>query len=217
MPMPTPHDRFFRHVFADPEHAEGELRTVLPAAIVARLDWASLTLLPSTFVDPELAEQRADLLFSATVAGREALVYVLIEHQSKAEPFMPLRLLGYLVRIWESWRREHPNAPRLPPVVPVVVHHSEGGGWAEPVAFEDLLDVEGELLEALRPQLPLFTFVLDDLSVARDDELRARAMTAFGRVALLCLKRARGGADLIDELERWSDLLRELVEVPFWT
>jgi flagellar biosynthesis/type III secretory pathway protein FliH len=34
--MPTPHDRFFRHVFADPEQAEGELRTVLPAAIVAR-------------------------------------------------------------------------------------------------------------------------------------------------------------------------------------
>jgi hypothetical protein len=31
-PMQTPHDRFFRRVFADPEHAAGELRTVLPAA-----------------------------------------------------------------------------------------------------------------------------------------------------------------------------------------
>jgi Putative transposase, YhgA-like len=48
MPMPTPHDRFFRHVFADPEPAEGELRTVLPAALTARIDWASLALLPST-------------------------------------------------------------------------------------------------------------------------------------------------------------------------
>jgi RNA-directed DNA polymerase len=190
-------------------------RTVLPAALVARLDWASLTPLPSTFVDPELAEQRADLLFSATVAGREVLVYCLIEHQSKAEPFMPLRLLGYLVRIWETWRRENPGAARLPPIVPVVVYHSEGGsGWAEPVAFADLLDVEGELLGALRPHLPLFRFVLDDLSVARDDELRARAMSAFGRVALLCLKRARGSGDLIGELERWGDLLRELVEAP---
>jgi predicted transposase/invertase (TIGR01784 family) len=98
--MQTPHDRFFRRVFSDPEHAAGELRTVLPAALVARLDWPSLRLLPATFVDPALAELRADLLFSASVGGREVLVYVLLEHQSSVEPFMPLRLLGYQVRIW---------------------------------------------------------------------------------------------------------------------
>src|SRR5262249_5265440 len=122
---------------------------------------------------------------------------------------------GYLVRIWEAWRRENPGATRLPPIVPVVVHHSEGGGgWSEAVAFDELLEVEGELLAALRPHLPLFTFVLDDLSVARDDELRARAMSALGRVALFCLKRARGSDDMARELERWRDLLAEIVRAP---
>jgi hypothetical protein len=126
---------------------------------------------------------------------------------------MPLRLLGYQVRIWDDYRREHPHARRLPPIVPVVVHHSEGG-WTEPIAFEALLDVEGELLGALRPHLPCFAFVLDDLSAARDDELRARAMSALGRVALWCLKRARNGGDLSDELARWREVLAEIVRAP---
>jgi predicted transposase YdaD len=210
--MQTPHDRFFRYVFADPEHATGELRTVLPAALAARLDWPSLRPLPTNFVDPELNERRADLLFSASVAGREVLLYLLLEHQSSAEAFMPLRLLNYQVRIWGDYRRDNPLARRLPPIVPIVVHHSESG-WAEGVAFETLLDAEGALLETLRPHLPCFSFVLDDLSLARDDELRARAMSALGRVALWCLKRARGG-DLSAEFDRWRELLAEIVRAP---
>jgi predicted transposase/invertase (TIGR01784 family) len=211
--MQTPHDLFFRHVFADPEHAAGELRTVLPAALVARLDWSSLRALPSTFIDPKLSEQRADLLFSASLAGREVLVYLVMEHQSSVEPFMPLRLLGYLVRIWDAYRREHSEAQRLPPIVPVVVHHSEAG-WTAPLAFEALLELEGELLDALRPHLPLFSFVLDDLSQARDDELRARAMSALGRLTLWCLKRVRNGGDLSEELARWSEVMAEIVGAP---
>ncbi|HEU4537626.1 MAG TPA: Rpn family recombination-promoting nuclease/putative transposase [Polyangiaceae bacterium] len=210
--MQTPHDRFFRRVFADPEHARGELQTVLPAALAARLDWASLRPLPTTLVDPELAEVRADVLFSASVDGHEVLVHLLLEHQSSVDAFMPLRLLGYQVRIWEDYRRENPHARRLPPVVPVVVHHSDGG-WTAPVAFEALLEAEGELLAALRPHQPCFAFVVDDLSAARDDELRARAMSALGRVALWCLKRSRGG-DVSDELGRWREVLTEIVRAP---
>jgi Putative transposase, YhgA-like len=211
--MQTPHDRFFRHVFSNPEHAVGELRAVLPVAIAAHLDWSSLRPLPATFVDPELSELRADLLFSALVAGREVLVYLMLEHQSSVDAFMPLRILSYQVRIWEDYRRENPQSERLPPIVPVVVHHSEGG-WTGPVAFDALLEAEGALLEALRPHVPTFAFVLDDLSAARDDDLRARAMSALGRVALWCLKRARGGGDLSGDLARWGELLAEIVEAP---
>jgi predicted transposase/invertase (TIGR01784 family) len=210
--MQTPHDRFFRYVFADPAHAAGQLRTVLPAVLTTQLDWSSLRLLPTNLVDPELAERRADLLFSASLAGRDVLVVVLLEHQSRPEAFMPLRLLEYQVGIWHDYRREHPNARRLPAIVPVVVYHGEGG-WGHPVAFEALLDLEGELLDELRPHIPCFSFVLDDLSRARDDELRARTMSALGRVALFCLKRSRGD-DVADELAGWLDLLAEIVAAP---
>jgi predicted transposase/invertase (TIGR01784 family) len=211
--MQTPHDRFFRHVFANPEHAAGELRTVLRGALAARIDWASVRLLPTTFVDPDLAEKRTDLLFSASLAGHEVFIYLLVEHQSSPDAFLPLRLLAYMVRIWEDYRRRHPDEKRLPPIVPIVVQHTFDGR-VQPVAFEELLAVPGDLLDVLRPHLPCFSFVLDDLSQARDDELRARAMSALGRLALWCLKHARGGDDLSDELERWAEVLLEIVHAP---
>lgn len=47
----TAHDALFKHTFSQPEDAAGELRTVLPAGVVERIDGASLKHEPTTFVD----------------------------------------------------------------------------------------------------------------------------------------------------------------------
>ena len=121
---PTPHDALFRGIFGQPEHAAAELRAVLPQAVAAQLDLTTLAPLPATFVDEALAERHADLLFQVSLKnGTTALVLVLVEHQSGLDPWMPLRLLGYQLRIWEQWRRLNPQAIRLPAIIPVVVHH----------------------------------------------------------------------------------------------
>jgi hypothetical protein len=49
--------------------------------------------------------------------ARPAFVFVLYEHQS-IDPMMPFRVLVYMVRIWQGWLRENPNARHLPPIVP---------------------------------------------------------------------------------------------------
>ena len=82
--MATPHDHLFKLVFARPEEAAAELRSVLPEAIARRLDWHTLRVEPGSFVEPALREQHADLLYSVQLAGRPALVYVLLEHKAQA-------------------------------------------------------------------------------------------------------------------------------------
>lgn len=111
--MQNPHDRFFRRVFSDPEHAAGELRAILPAELSARVDWSSLRLVPGSYVDAELSDLRSDVLFAATLGDQEILFYVLLEHQSTAPDWMPLKLLGYMVRIWEDYLRDNPHAERI--------------------------------------------------------------------------------------------------------
>ena len=60
------------------------------------------------------------------------------------------------------------------------------------MAFEELIDADAGLLDALGPHVPRFRFVLDDLSTQTDADLRARTrMTAGGRVAILSLKHGR--------------------------
>jgi predicted transposase/invertase (TIGR01784 family) len=104
----NPHDALVRRVFSRTENAVGELRAVLPEALSARIDWASLRLVDGRFVDPELADRSTDLLFTADIAGYEAFVYLLLEHQSTVDGLMPLRLLRYLLRIWDRWLADHP-------------------------------------------------------------------------------------------------------------
>src|SRR5262249_34875798 len=152
--------------------------------------FTTLSLCAGSFVDEALKERHTDLLFTVRIEGRTGLVYVLYEHQSRVDALMAFRILRYLVRVWEAWLKEHEEAKRLPAIVPVVLHHSETG-WTGATAFEQLLDLEAEALAELGVYVPRFAFLLDDISHESDEALRARSMTALGRLVLYCLRNAR--------------------------
>lgn len=151
--MPSPHDALFKYIFSQPENAASELRTVLPAALSNRLEWASLELQPSTFVDERLSGREADRLFKVRCNGHGAYLYVLLEHQSTNGPLMAFRLLRYLVRIWESVLVEEPERQRLPVIIPVVVHHSSNG-WTAATELCSLIDLDAETLELVGAHVP---------------------------------------------------------------
>jgi predicted transposase/invertase (TIGR01784 family) len=192
--MPTsPHDRLVKKTFEQPENAAGELRAVLPTALVAAIDWSTLRLEPGSFVDEEARQRHTDLLFSAEVVGeRRAYVYVLFEHQSTPDRWMPLRVLGYVVRIWS--RLCDAGTERLPVVVPVVLHHGEDG-WNVARRLGDVVDVDDALEPALRRFVPDFELLVDDLVRVPEAELAARAMTALARLTLWALRAIRVGFD----------------------
>jgi hypothetical protein len=186
---------------------------VLPPGLSAQIDFATLELHPGTYVDDDLSQRYSDLLFSAAVGGKKALLYVLFEHQSTVDPLMLFRLLAYMVRIWEAHLKAEPEARRLPAIIPVVLHHSRSG-WTAKVAFEDLLDVDPIVLGEIAPYVPHFRRVLDDLGEESEDALRARAMSALGRLALWCLKYSRDPVELVAQLGRWGELLRQVTRAP---
>lgn len=209
----NPHDAFFKRIFSVPEHAAGELRSVLPPEVAASIAWETLALVPGSFVDEDLARSHTDLLFSAHVAGREVLLYFLFEHLSTVDPLVPFRLLCYEVRIWQAHLARHPQAKSLPPIVPLVLHHSDTG-WRAATTFEEVLDIAPELRGALAPFVPRFGFLLDDVSHATDQGLRRRAMTALGKLALLCLRDARRTDFLLERLVPWADLVVQVLAAP---
>jgi hypothetical protein len=207
------HDALFKSTFSQIEHATGELQAILPPGLSANIDFATLTLRPGNYVDPDLRQRYSDLLFSAELAGKKALLYVLFEHQSTVDPLMLFRLLAYMVRIWEAHLQAEPEATRLPVILPVVLHHSPSG-WTAKVAFEDLLDVDAAVLAEIAPYVPHFRCVLDDLGGESEEALRARAMSALGRLALWCLKNSRTPERLVAQLGRWGELMRQVVRAP---
>jgi len=178
--LANPHDHFFKSVFSEPALAGDFLVHHLPPEVLALLDLAQLEIRKDSFIDPELAEHRSDLLYAVPrVDGEQSYVYVLFEHKSYPEPDIALDLLRYLARIWEQWRREHPSGV-LPVIVPLVLYHGRER-WSAATRFAALLQAP----PALAPYIPDFGYQLTDLSRYRDDELQGLVRQ---RVALLVLK-----------------------------
>ena len=187
-----PHDALFRAAFGVPSHAVSWFAARLPPEIVRHLDLSTAERCEDHFVDETLQAVETDLLYRVRWAGREAFLYVLLEHQSGVEVLMAFRMLRYVVRIWERWLRGHEGATSLPPVIPLVLYHGRGR-WTAATELTDLIDAPCRLIDVLRPHLPAFSFRLEDLSEQDDETLRALETTAFVRLVLLLLKRAREG------------------------
>jgi hypothetical protein len=207
--MSGPHDLLVRYTFENPERAAAELRVALPPFAVAQVDWSSLKAERNSVVDPELRETETDLLYSARLKdGRQVLFYVLLEHQSTVVRWMALRLLKYVVRQLEHWRRQHPDSKRMPMILPVVLYHGAEGRWTAPRRVEELFDVPEEERELWLAVLPQFGYGVDDLTQQREEALRARAAPALVKLVLLVLVYGQS-EQLAQRLPGWQALLEE--------
>ena len=211
----NPHDALFRRVLGEPEHAASQLRSVLPPALTERLEMDRLTPVPGSFVDEELRWRHCDLLFSTTTSGgHDALVYLLMEHQSTPDPWMAWRMMRYVMRIWDRYRTEHPTRATLPLVVPVVVYHGRVR-WRRATEVGELVDLDPAWAAdpGTAELVPRFRFLLDDLSVVDEKMLRARPLTAPARVTLFLLGRATAPG-LARALAEWVVDLRAVLDRP---
>ncbi|WP_437569669.1 DUF4351 domain-containing protein [Sorangium sp. So ce542] len=87
-------------------------------------------------------------------------------------------------------------------------------GWSAAVSFQDVLDVPPETLSLMAEHVPQFRFVLDDISEETDEALRARAMTALGRLVLWCFRHARAPEELVRRLSAWREVAEEVRRAP---
>ena len=193
-------------MLGQPGNAASQLRAVLPAALVARMDLDRLEPVPGSFVDSSLRWRHTDLLFTAPLDGRNAFVYVLIEHQSSDDPLMPFRMLRYVVRIWDRHLEQQPKSTRLPAVIPLVVYHQhEGRRLSSPTDLTNLIDLDSTTVDTVREYLPRFRFLLDDLAAIDEQTLRTRPVTPLVRLTLVLLKTATGNTELDTDLQEWAD------------
>ena len=89
---------------------------------------------PTRFVGRDYRHVESDLVLQAPIRPgdadlyRQIILYVLIEHQSEPDRFMPLRVLEYVVMIYKhqmrEWKKKHGNLKNLhlQPVLPIILY-----------------------------------------------------------------------------------------------
>jgi hypothetical protein len=204
-------DRALRQALEDPDNLRDLLRVALPG-LVDRFDFGQVQLVRPTFLLEDWRGRESDLLFlipfRTEAAAEPVLVCVLLEHQSRADARMPLRLLLYAVLFWErqwkEWEDSHAEGEglRLTPVVPIVFHTAPRP-WGTNRTLAEMM-AGPEELRAFAPRWPV---VFWDLAERTPGEL----LDADGSfLQLLALVRAEArDAETFREL--YVRLMRQLV------
>jgi predicted transposase YdaD len=205
----TPHDKLFRAVLQRPGNAASELRKALPAWINAEVDWDRLELCPGVFLSDRLEQRETDLLFRARFRDREELVYLLLEHQSRPDRWMPIRISEYVLAIWNKHRKEDSGAS-LPMVIPVVVHSGhKHPRWDAATELSELLAPEGKRL--FGPWLSNQWFVLDDVALLHVDDLLSSGLEPAVVLVFVLHKIAPGNPRVLEDLAKLDRLLSKLL------
>lgn len=164
----NPHDKFFKELLSERVNARDFFRYYLPPEIVAELDLRKIELVNDDFIDEELNEHLADLLYRVKLKqGDEAFVFVLFEHKSAPEKFVAFQILRYIVRLWE--RLETQGIKNLPPVFPVVFYDGRKR-WRNNQNIRSLVSIKKN--SPLLKFVPRFEYYLVDLNKLREEDLR---------------------------------------------
>ncbi len=167
--MPNSHDRFFKEALTRVETAQDLARHYLPAEVVARLDLESMALVKDSWVDPELREHFADVLYRLKwrdpAITSSVYLFLLFEHKSQPEKGTAVQLLQYMAQHWQAHLKSE-SLP-LPFILPLVLYHGESE-WRIPQTFESLF---GEIPAELQIYVPHFSYELLDISLHSDRKI----------------------------------------------
>lgn len=173
-----PHDKLFKLALADPVVAREFFQAHLPETLRQHIDFNSLVLEKSSFIDDAYKNTEADIVYSARIAGELGYLYLLSEQQTQVDPWLAFRLLVYTVRLMESHRRRYPTQA-LPLVYPLVVYSGEEP-WQAP---QELFPLFGDA-EALARDVFLKPFPLFDIQRIPDEDLRRQTLSGLVAFAL---------------------------------
>jgi hypothetical protein len=165
------------------EHPENvrELIGILSGSWRDRIDFDRMGLVKTTFIRRDFRHVESDVVLTAPLLDRRGrrtrkklLIYVLIEHQSEPDRLMPLRILDYVVQIFNfqlrQWTRSHDSAStvRLQPVLPIVFYTGTRH-WKSPGVLTDLVE-SGDQFRDITPLLQPLYVNLPELSAETLDE-----------------------------------------------
>jgi hypothetical protein len=164
------HDLSYRLFFAHRRMIQDLLREIVGERWVERIDFDSGERIDASFVSPKHESRESDVIwkFRRNDGGEPVFVYILLEFQSRPDPSMPVRLMGYESLFYQSLMASQPAAGwrKLPLVIPVVVYN----GWEPWNVATDLGSLIGDLdpsAEIYRPQLRYR--LVDEAAYPRED------------------------------------------------
>lgn len=172
-----PHDTVFKNTFCNKEAMLDFLSANLPSDLFVKIDKETLQLTDKSFVDPVGRRGESDLVFKTNINGKSGYIYVLTEHQSTEDTYMPLRFLEYNVRLIRQHLKEKGNVA-LPVILNICIYNGNKPYKGSNSLLSMFSDPE------LARSCMFDRFHLVDLYSTPEDELLSYKKAAFAAMVL---------------------------------
>jgi len=148
-----PHDKLVSKLLEDKSIAIELFKNHLPAQYLEKLSLHTLKPSSETAVSRDWKKYHNDIVFQCkTKDNNQAYLYLLIEHQSTPDPFMPIRLLRYKLNILGKYMDSSKRPKKLPNVIGLVIYHGKREypfPQDVPSCFEDPALATAELMKPM--------------------------------------------------------------------
>lgn len=198
------HDEMFRSAMSYPEVAREFFDAHLPQNIKAIVDLQTLSLEKGDFIDAELKDSITDLLFKVNFEGNQGYIYLLLEHQSRSDKWMALRMHSYMLDICKQHIANNPKTSQLPVIYPIIFYNG-GQKYKASQNFWDLFS-GSEMMRDLWNKDHLLINIQD----IPDEEIKSRSKLGITEFFMKHIHE-RNMLELWEEL-RNSDVIVDVLE-----
>ena len=200
------HDLSYRSLFSFPRMVKELVCEFVEESWVEKLDFSTLKRVNASYVSPKLKGREGDLVWKLRLRnGDPVFVYILIEHQSRVDRFMAVRLMTYIGLLYQDLLKNGELTPDglLPLVIPLVLYNGEAQWWAP----EELSELIERVDEASEVYVPRLRYQVIDESQYPLKDLAARKSVA---AQVFWLEKSRKS----EALRRGADRLVPLLDGP---
>lgn len=173
MKIQTPHDSFFKETMGKVEVAEDFLNNYLPESIKDIVDTGNLEPQKDSFIDKELNETFADMLFKTNIYGEEGYIYFLFEHKSYTSKNVSLQFFKYMTSIWDA-KVKNEKRDELPVILPLLIYHGKDK-WNVGNTLGNIIKGYDNLSQDVKRYIPNYEYLLYDISRYTDEEIKGSA------------------------------------------
>ncbi|MEV4781092.1 Rpn family recombination-promoting nuclease/putative transposase [Burkholderia sp. LMU1-1-1.1] len=196
--MASVDDTAYKQLFVHPEMVRDLLLGFVPGTWVRQLDLSSFERVNGSYVGDGGQQRHSDMVWKVRLSGEWIYVYLVLEFQSRSDPWMALRMQVYVGLLYQDLVKRHelPQPFQLPPVFPVVLYNGKQP-WSACTSLADLII---PLPEDLQPLQAAQRYVLVDQWRLKND-----LFAGFDNYAAIAfrIERLDTAQDISDELEKW--------------
>ncbi len=190
-------DSAYKYLFSSKEVVYQLLTRFVDDPVVADISPDDIEPFDKSFVSDAFLDRESDVIYRVAVAGREVYFYVLIEFQSTVDKSIPIRMLHYILGLYDQMYRTS-TAGKLPAVFPILLYNGSER-WTVPQNVREL--IEPTIAGRYIPSFEYYVIIERDIPDEMLENIRGIL------AAVIYLEKRRDDTELQGAVDRVIDMV----------